>query len=128
MTIHITPEPECSYVSFESNVAASNYVDLIARVIKLFQPGRFVVTIFANKVSIFLQSNSSLNNFDRDFTITCESPSNVSKNTAACAKSKLICIHRHLRRMKQHMNWIIRHRLANGHVTTSNTVASKATI
>lgn len=51
MTIHITPEPDFSYVSFESNIAASNYGDLIARVINLFQPGKFVVTIFANKVS-----------------------------------------------------------------------------
>lgn len=51
MTIHITPEPEFSYVSFESNVASANYRDLISRVIKLFQPGKFVVTIFASKVS-----------------------------------------------------------------------------
>lgn len=50
MTIHITPEPEFSYVSFESNVAASNYGDLISRVIKLFQPSKFVVTIFVSKV------------------------------------------------------------------------------
>lgn len=51
MTIHITPEPEFSYVSFESNVAASNYDDLISRVINLFQPGKFLVTIFVSKVS-----------------------------------------------------------------------------
>lgn len=50
MTIHITPEPEFSYVSFESNVAASNYGDLIKRVIETFQPGKFIVTVFANKV------------------------------------------------------------------------------
>uniref|UniRef100_A0A336LU59 S-adenosylmethionine decarboxylase proenzyme n=1 Tax=Culicoides sonorensis TaxID=179676 RepID=A0A336LU59_CULSO len=51
MTIHITPEPEFSYVSFESNISAGNYGDLIARVIDTFQPGKFVVTIFANKTS-----------------------------------------------------------------------------
>lgn len=50
MTIHITPEQEFSYVSFESNVAASDYGDLITRVIETFQPGKFVVTILANKV------------------------------------------------------------------------------
>lgn len=50
MTIHITPEPEFSYVSFESNVAASDYGPLITRVIETFQPGKFVVTVFANKV------------------------------------------------------------------------------
>lgn len=58
MTIHITPEPEFSYVSFESNIAASNYGDLIARVIKVFQPGKFVVTIFANKVIQSIRSSS----------------------------------------------------------------------
>lgn len=51
MTIHITPEPEFSYVSFESNVAAASYSDLIARVIDTFKPGKFVVTVFANKTS-----------------------------------------------------------------------------
>lgn len=51
MTIHITPEQEFSYVSFETNVAASDYGDLITRVIETFQPGKFVVTILANKVT-----------------------------------------------------------------------------
>ncbi|XP_065078392.1 S-adenosylmethionine decarboxylase proenzyme isoform X1 [Ochlerotatus camptorhynchus] len=51
MTIHITPEPDFSYVSFESNIASSSYGDLIARVIETFQPGKFIVTVFANKTS-----------------------------------------------------------------------------
>lgn len=51
MTIHITPEPEFSYVSFESNIAASSYNDLIKRVIDTFKPGKFIVTVFANKTS-----------------------------------------------------------------------------
>lgn len=51
MTIHITPEPDFSYVSFESNVAASSYSDLIARVVDTFKPGKFIVTVFANKSS-----------------------------------------------------------------------------
>lgn len=51
MTIHITPEPEFSYVSFESNIAASSYSDLITRVIETFKPGKFIVTVFANKTS-----------------------------------------------------------------------------
>lgn len=60
MTIHITPENEYSYVSFESNVSASSYNDLITRVIETFQPGKFVVTVFANKVRFI---DSSLLNF-----------------------------------------------------------------
>jgi S-adenosylmethionine decarboxylase len=50
MTIHITPEPAFSYVSFESNIAAASYGDLISRVIDTFNPGKFIVTVFANKV------------------------------------------------------------------------------
>lgn len=50
MTIHITPEPEFSYVSFETNVPLSSYEELIRRVVRTFQPGKFVVTLFANGV------------------------------------------------------------------------------
>jgi len=63
MTIHITPEPECSYVSFESNVAASSYGDLIARVIETFKPGKFVVTVFANKASPAFAASRDLEHY-----------------------------------------------------------------
>ncbi|KAF4526461.1 hypothetical protein B566_EDAN014073 [Ephemera danica] len=52
MTIHITPEPEFSYVSFESNVPQSSYKEVISRVISTFRPGKFVLTVFANKASV----------------------------------------------------------------------------
>ena len=52
MTIHITPEPEFSYVSFESNIPEASYEEVISRVLKTFNPGKFVVTIFANKESV----------------------------------------------------------------------------
>lgn len=61
ITIHITPEAEFSYVSFETNMSIStgntntiggynSYFDLITRVIQVFKPGRFLVTMFANQV------------------------------------------------------------------------------
>lgn len=52
MTIHITPEAEFSYVSFESNIQQSSYLDVIARVLETFRPGKFIVTSFANKVRL----------------------------------------------------------------------------
>ena len=52
MTIHITPEPEFSYVSFESNIPEASYDEVIRRVLATFKPGKFVVTIFANKESV----------------------------------------------------------------------------
>ena len=50
MTIHITPESEFSYVSFESNFASSNYNDLINLVMDTFLLGKFIASIFANQV------------------------------------------------------------------------------
>nr|CAD7195761.1 unnamed protein product [Timema douglasi] len=52
MTIHITPEPEFSYVSFECNVPQASYKEVISRVLETFQPGKFVLTVFANKASV----------------------------------------------------------------------------
>lgn len=52
MTIHITPESEFSYVSFESNIPEASYEEIIRRVLNTFKPKKFVVTIFANKESI----------------------------------------------------------------------------
>ncbi|KAJ8672840.1 hypothetical protein QAD02_004100 [Eretmocerus hayati] len=52
MTIHITPEPDFSYVSFESNIPEASYEAVISRVLSTFKPGKFVVSIFANKTSI----------------------------------------------------------------------------
>uniref|UniRef100_A0A182K1I2 Uncharacterized protein n=1 Tax=Anopheles christyi TaxID=43041 RepID=A0A182K1I2_9DIPT len=60
MTIHITPEREFSYVSFESNVASSDYGELIKRVIRTFQPGKFIVTVFANKTSVAANANREI--------------------------------------------------------------------
>jgi S-adenosylmethionine decarboxylase len=49
-TVHVTPEPHCSYASFETNVPARQCgretADIIEQVVKIFQPGRFSVTMF----------------------------------------------------------------------------------
>uniref|UniRef100_A0A8C0CJL9 adenosylmethionine decarboxylase n=1 Tax=Balaenoptera musculus TaxID=9771 RepID=A0A8C0CJL9_BALMU len=50
-TIHITPEPEFSYVSFETNLSQTSYDDLIRKVVEVFKPGKFVTTLFANQSS-----------------------------------------------------------------------------
>lgn len=51
MTIHITPEHDFSYVSFETNVPASSYRDVITNVLDIFQPGKFTITAFTNPTS-----------------------------------------------------------------------------
>ncbi|EDW62671.2 S-adenosylmethionine decarboxylase proenzyme [Drosophila virilis] len=82
MTIHITPEEKFSYVSFESNVALNNYTKLINQVIKTFKPGKFIVTIFANKSSLAYETMkeleieySTLSNWKRTDMQCCNFPS-----------------------------------------------------
>lgn len=103
MTIHITPEPSFSYVSFESNVSASNYGELISRVIETFQPGKFVVTVFANKVN-------SYQRFLQHFNY----------NDTSCF--------RHLRRLLPLVSWTTLRPSANGSARTSSTVVFQRTI
>lgn len=50
-TIHITPEPQCSYVSFETNTCLPNYAALIRNVLNLFRPQRFVLTMFSDEAA-----------------------------------------------------------------------------
>ncbi|XP_057374410.1 S-adenosylmethionine decarboxylase proenzyme-like isoform X1 [Daphnia carinata] len=64
MTIHITPEAKFSYVSFESNIPQSSYMDVITRVLETFRPGKFIVTSFANKASVVEDTHKDLLNAD----------------------------------------------------------------
>lgn len=60
VTIHITPELEFSYVSFETNVPYASYLELIAKVLKTFKPNKFMMTIFANDAS---QAHGRMNEY-----------------------------------------------------------------
>ena len=48
-TIHITPEKEFSYVSFETNVRLPSYDALVRKVLSIFRPQRFTVTFSAHR-------------------------------------------------------------------------------
>jgi len=52
-TVHVTPEPQCSYASFETNVPTKHCgrdtVEVVEQVVKIFKPGRFSVTLFEAK-------------------------------------------------------------------------------
>ncbi|XP_074604405.1 S-adenosylmethionine decarboxylase [Brevipalpus obovatus] len=52
ITIHITPEHHCSYVSFETNYPQASYHDLVSRLLKIFNPGKFTLTLLANEASM----------------------------------------------------------------------------
>jgi S-adenosylmethionine decarboxylase len=40
-TVHVTPQREASYTSFETNVLDSDYLRVVQTVLSIFQPGRF---------------------------------------------------------------------------------------
>jgi len=54
-TVHVTPEPHCSYASFETNVPTAQTgretADIIESVVEIFRPGKFSVTLFETKPS-----------------------------------------------------------------------------
>ena len=51
-TVHVTPEPDCSYASFETNTALKAYGSLVKNVLSMFKPGRAVLTLFADEAGI----------------------------------------------------------------------------
>lgn len=62
-TVHVTPEPNCSYASFETNVPAlqkgRDTADIVSNVVGIFKPGRFSVTLFEAKTSFEEMDNDS---------------------------------------------------------------------
>ena len=48
-TIHVTPEHECSYASFETNTLLHSYSPLVRNALDTFRPQRFVLTMFADQ-------------------------------------------------------------------------------
>jgi S-adenosylmethionine decarboxylase len=52
-TVHVTPEPHCSYASFETNVpgrqSGRETAEILEHVVEIFRPGRFSVTLFEAK-------------------------------------------------------------------------------
>lgn len=52
-TVHVTPEPDCSFASFETNVPGGQKgrqtADIVKHVVDIFRPGRFSVTLFEAK-------------------------------------------------------------------------------
>ena len=47
-TIHVTPQPDGSYASFETNVIEVDYTRVIREIIGVFKPGRFSVVLTAS--------------------------------------------------------------------------------
>lgn len=59
-TIHITPEPECSFVSFETNYNTSSFTELVNLVTRTFRPGSFCLSLFVDEESLISDSRKGL--------------------------------------------------------------------
>jgi S-adenosylmethionine decarboxylase len=63
-TVHVTPEPNCSYASFETNVPAlqkgRDTAEIVSNVVDIFKPGRFSVTLFEAKSTIEEKESDAL--------------------------------------------------------------------
>eukprot|EP00033_Pygsuia_biforma_P001836 GCRY01002054.1.p1 GENE.GCRY01002054.1~~GCRY01002054.1.p1 ORF type:complete len:346 (+),score=40.26 GCRY01002054.1:253-1290(+) len=80
-TIHVTPETEFSYVSFETNVSMADYSKVLNRVLEIFRPKRFMAIFFKD---IFSKSPASVSKaiFTRAVTSRYKQTSGVSLSFA----------------------------------------------
>ena len=66
-TIHVTPEESCSYASFETNLPMNlaSYDALLAKVLAIFKPRRFLMTMFADDAGLCLDGAPVNGVFDK---------------------------------------------------------------
>lgn len=60
-TIHISPEPDASYVSFETTAHVPSCPSFVAQVVKFFRPGKFTVSLIQHGKSARMTSLPSFN-------------------------------------------------------------------
>ena len=85
-TIHVTPESDFSFVSFESNLPVTSYDVIIKRVLNIFKPRDFIIAVFADSSALCGESNRSYDTvipgYRRDIANTCEF---VGRRSVTCS-------------------------------------------
>ena len=83
-TVHVTPQPEGSYASFETNVMEPDYSERISQVLSIFNPGKFSIVLTTSMdprcrslhdtvgdgMPGYVAVEKSLNEFDRDYALS----------------------------------------------------------
>lgn len=83
-TVHVTPQPDGSYASFETNVLENDFSEVVARVLSLFNPQRFSLVLTTSmdeqcldlhptvnsSVTGYNATEKSLYEFDCGYTVT----------------------------------------------------------
>ncbi|KAH7474065.1 hypothetical protein PRIC1_014379 [Phytophthora ramorum] len=57
-TIHITPESDCSYVSFETNARLRSYQSLLKNVLRCFRPAKYSVSVYTERNALESSKNN----------------------------------------------------------------------
>ena len=69
-TMHITPEADCSYASFETNQKLASYHSLINNVVRTFKPKRFILTMMADEAGLDqIRDNPLVNSFKKPIIV-----------------------------------------------------------
>lgn len=84
-TIHITPEPHCSYVSFETNAPMNTYSRLLRKVLSVFKPGRATVTVLADAGAPCGDPSDTFDPHVQGFTVASHTLQTVSSHACVVA-------------------------------------------
>ena len=69
-TMHVTPQEECSYASFETNQKLGSYLSLINNVVRTFCPKRFILTLMADEGGLKeIKDNPLTSAYDKPVTV-----------------------------------------------------------
>ncbi|CAN8069679.1 unnamed protein product [Agarophyton chilense] len=69
-TVHVTPEPACSYVSYEISGDLPNISLLVAKIVRLFKPRSFTLSLLGGGLEEHDQCNKVANRIQADFACT----------------------------------------------------------
>lgn len=79
VTVHVTPQPENAYTSFETNMIEKDYAGMVNKVVSVFRPERFTVVLTKNtdiadptltdSVPGYLLAEKSTESLDRRYAV-----------------------------------------------------------
>ena len=69
-TVHVTPQPEGSYASFETNVIESDYSRVISDVVSVFWPQKFSILLTTSMDEACMKSRSTVVSILSDYNVT----------------------------------------------------------
>lgn len=66
-TVHVTPEPECSFVSYETNEQRADYQQLVEQLVDAFVPTEFTVVVLADEASKWKEGQLAMKGYKAIF-------------------------------------------------------------